>query len=370
MRALIKSRLVHYAGKLIEGGVLGTALLVPLIFSTKTPSNFALPKLTVLRLAASAIGLGMMVKRPNGFKGILPYVFSWILSAWKSPYPKTAFQGNYLRMSGVIEAVNLFILHLGSKMVPARKILSALMAAGAVISLFAFIQKKGLDRHKWGRDVSVRPGSTLGNPIFMGGFLAMLLPPTLLRFLEARYWEQKAGYLLLAGAYAWGIMASKSRSAYLGAVAGIAAFMANRMKRYRWMLIGLALPLLRVNWRSNRLNIWKDAILAWRDRPLFGWGNDCARPVINRHKSVATVKAEPGTSYDRVHNFYLDELVMRGAYGLLTFLRLAWLGFAHQWKAGQSDLAGMSAAFLFQNITAFPTATTWMAWWMGLGMGE
>jgi hypothetical protein len=388
VRATIKSRLCHYAGKLIEGAVLGGSLLVPLVFSTKTPSNFALPKSTVLRLAASAVAIGLVVKRQKIGRGVLPCLASWIVSAWKSPYSRTAFQGNYLRMSGVIEAVNLFVLYLGSKMVPARKILSALMLSGAIVTLFSLIQKIGWDGHKWGRDVKVRPGSTLGNPIFMGGFLAMLLPPTLLRFIEARYWEQKAGYLLLAGAYTWGIIVSKSRSAYLGAAAGVAVFATNLatkrrelVRSNRWWLAQMIIAIVpftrqigafigSLHFRSNRLNIWHDAIRAWKERPLFGWGNDCARPAINLHKSVATAKGEPETSFDRVHNHYLDELVMRGACGLLTFLRLAWLGFSRQWRSGQSDLAGMSAAFLAGNLTAFPTATTWMAWWMAQGMNE
>jgi len=41
--------------------------------------------------------------------------------------------------------------------------------------------------------------------------------------------------------------------------------------------------------------------------------------------------------------------------------------------AGRSDIRGSDMGkpnklFLTQNVTAFPAATTWMAWWMTFGM--
>lgn len=64
--------------------------------------------------------------------------------------------------------------------------LTAVLFLGAVpVGLYAIAQRLHLDRIAWSGDVSERVSSTLGNPIFVAAYAALLLPLALTRLFEA-----------------------------------------------------------------------------------------------------------------------------------------------------------------------------------------
>ncbi|MBI3638678.1 O-antigen ligase family protein [Candidatus Wolfebacteria bacterium] len=80
---------------------------------------------------------------------------------------------------------------------------------------------------------------------------------------------------------------------------------------------------------QTRLLLWKEAITAWKERPILGWGAENFTPAFEKYYNTKhfdpAQRQNPETRYsqvwfDRAHSIYFDYLVFGGALGLLSFL--------------------------------------------------
>jgi O-antigen ligase/Flp pilus assembly protein TadD len=118
------------------------------------------------------------------------------------------------------------------------KILAAILAGGALQAAYALAQSAGLepglaqalgpkafgfDRLNWTVSFGGRAGAFFGNPNFLGGHLAMLLPLALAWAL-AGPGSRKTAWLrwTVAALLAAGLVATQTRGAWIGAAAGLA----------------------------------------------------------------------------------------------------------------------------------------------------
>lgn len=218
-----------------------------------------------------------------------------------------------------------------------------------------------------------RMGSTLGNPISLGGYLIMVIPLTVWRIRQT--WRQRtddsvgsltrpALYTLLLLLQVAVLVFSQSRGPILGLAAGVVLGLlvwaaARRSTRVVYAIVAgsalLIIFLLLLNVpqgpltplrdlpyvgrlgkildpsdrgiATGRVHIWSgvmDTITADPLRTLIGYGPDTLGIAFDRHYPVGFLQVFNGAPerVDRAHNVLLDVTATRGLLGLAAYLAL------------------------------------------------
>lgn len=285
------------------------------------------------------------------------------------------------------------------------------LSAGFIVMFIAWLQTQSpellLNR---GSD---RVASTLGNPIYVGGYgLFLLFLAFLLSSREKNtLWKWFYGIVGLFGFFA--MFWSGTRGSMLGMVAGAAVAVIGYivvLKKYpkiRYSLMGLAvlgvaaIALLysfrQTNFVSNlpavgravntslsdvkaspRWIAWEIAIRGWQERPLFGWGPNNYFYAFNEHYNPRSLDFGYGeTWFDNAHNIILNTLTVQGAFGLIVFLGLyitAIVVLVRAYRKDKIDYHFMiiAGAFLVAHfvsvVTVFedPTSYIYLMFWFAV----
>lgn len=250
----------------------------------------------------------------------------------------------------VVTAVFWLVL-LRAADVDAQPIASSLAASASVIAAIALLQFAGLDVwHAMGwagagsTDPRMRVYATLGNPNFVGAFLAGVLPLTIALARSASRWQR----LLVAAAVVQGlaIAATGSRAAALGAFAAVVAMFlrSGRRNRRKWLLgfasaaillatfsISSARPLAETV--AGRLYVWRVVLPHLSSLPAFGYGPGAFEErfggwqgkYFRSPQNAADLRF--AARFDHAHNDLLEWAVNYGWVGL-AILALCLGGFA------------------------------------------
>lgn len=157
-----------------------------------------------------------------------------LISTALSPDPRLSWSGSYGRSLGTstqLAAMALFLLCVGhlrtrSQMV---RILAVVWWGSVPVCLYALLQTIGLDPYTPGL-AQLRPGSTLGNPIFLGAYLSFSLFLSL-ALLYLTFPQSAPGkgdgfrqgvVISVCGLQLWAIVTSSSRGPILGVIMGCA----------------------------------------------------------------------------------------------------------------------------------------------------
>lgn len=207
--------------------------------------------------------------------------------------------------------------------------------SAAAVGGYAILQSLGFDPIFKIKELPTggRAVSTLGSPVDLGAFLALLWPVALRR-LDA---ERGALPAVLAAAVAGGLVASGSRGALLAACAGTAGYWLMSRREGRSALpaaLGIAAlaSAFAVSWsfRSgatvrdlSRIEVWKAALAAFQRRPWLGWGPDGFEDAFKMLRSDRFVELLGSSTYQAyAHN---DLLHVLSGMGLLGAAAYAWL---------------------------------------------
>ena len=114
---------------------------------------------------------------------------------------------------------------------------------------------------------------------------------------------------------------------------------------------------------SRILNI-KIALAGWKERPLFGWGQDNYFYVFAKYNDARMYAQEPW--FDRTHNVFMDWLISAGIIGLISYLSLYVLAFILLWNKNSQKLhstkkdfiekallSGLLVSYFIHNIFVF-----------------
>jgi tetratricopeptide (TPR) repeat protein len=445
-------RLHRAATTALEAGWLATILLVPLAVNP-WGFNYELPKvalfrgLVLLMAAVHVLILAWSPGRPDPSPSpsrsrshglhrplvlaILLVAGTAILSTLTSPSPLLSLWGSYHRHQGayLLLCFVLWALLLAAYLrTPAhrRRLATAVVVIGSAVAVTPFIE--ALRWHK--NPFAWRPGGSLGNPIFLGAFLIMVIPFTLAGFISAfprllRGYQRAFFWGLALALQALALLVTQSRGPWVGALAGLALFIALAFwpTHRRVVLAGLVggtlliggltaglnfgtapssrlsqLPyvrrvVLQQGVRSGtvrvRLVLWqaaREVITTWPEiglepdrwhalRPLLGYGPDTAAAVYNTVYPPELAHIEdPDAIWDRAHNETLDIVTMRGWLGLAALAVLggacARRGLALCRAAADlaervqvaAPLAALAARAVEAQFAFSVTATTMMAW--------
>jgi hypothetical protein len=326
--ALIWSALVVWPGGSevlkVAGVALAAALMIPWIQVPTEPRT----RWAMLAVVAAALGAGLLALEPSA-----------------------ALVGSQARAQGLLIAAALIILALAaSTCTAAQRSLLYRRAAllGTVVSIYALLQRAGLDPVQWEAQSDHRPAATLGNATTLAGWLILLLPPSLLNLRSggSRLWWIPIGLQLTA------LLLTESRSAVLAlALAGLVLWLVWNPRQFR-----LGLPLLLMlllgavalaAWRPaslhDRAYLWRSAAQAITDphpvldaqgrsdrnpalRLWFGYGPDQQQAALDDVDRAGAGARSEALSWaaDRAHQGLLDGLLETGLFGLLSSLILIW----------------------------------------------
>lgn len=289
---------------------------------------------------------------------IILFIFAAIVTTIFSLNPEVSIYGQYERQIGLITIMMAGLLYYYSKVVLAdesrlRKIIFVMEAAAVLVSVYSFLQKFGMDPFDIQPIGIVRPVSTLGNAVFAGGFLAIVLPLSILNVSLKKNLLLRVLFpvLILAGTIVTG-----TRSAYLAVFFGLAATAMIYLfsKKTKGNIGALKKPLIAAGiiiaafvilvflfpenqfvqrflsifsaGDNTRMYLWRDSFNIFLKYPLFGTGIGLFPNALEGYYSVRLKTDEILRVFDNAHNNYLHILCTMGITGLITYLLLLGAG--------------------------------------------
>ena len=333
---------------------------------------------------------------------------------------------SYERMQGVVDLLHwfaFFTVLVSMLRTPRawRRLLVLNLAAGTVLVLLIIARSLEFDLPFYGdlpERHGLRLGGPLGNPIFLGAYLAVnaimalgfvaaaaLRPDaTGLTAVPAGRWRAGLAWAAVAALHLWGLVLAGSAGAFAGLLAGLVfaaagfAVLAQGRRRRAALLAGvLAAGALAVaagllaadpggaaaQWINHpavqlldkldpdhpsmkgRLVAWRMSLEGFAERPLLGWGPENFDVVFGR---FATGYGAAMEAHDRPHGTVFEVAATTGAAGLAAWLAL-WAGTLGAVWRGARGLAGPMqvlalfagaalAAHFVQGLTFFDTAAS------------
>lgn len=310
--------------------------------------------------------------------------------------PVKSFWSNFERMEGYIT-----LLHLGAFFVVASSVFdegrwkkwwNTTLAASVIMALYALFQVFGVISPN---QAGSRVDGTFGNTIYLAVYMLFhIFIALMFMWREWRNSVLRLVYALLILLQTFILYHTATRGAIIGLVGGIfvAALLSafNREEGGQTMRRAGILTLVAVivfiggffvlkdsslvssnpvlsRFSSltfseiktqGRYFVWPIAYEGWKEKPIFGWGQENFSYVFQKYYKPEMFHLEPW--FDRAHNIFLDWMVAGGALGLLSYLSLyvalmvlVWRstsGFSHTEK---SMLTGLVAAYCFHNFFVF-----------------
>jgi tetratricopeptide (TPR) repeat protein len=197
----------------MEAGWLVTVLVVPVFFNVYSNRIFEADKTILLRslallmLAAWLIKLldqgrlshkSLQIERSKIrsmlsvplIAPVLALTGVYLISTLLSISPGTSLFGSYTRLQGTYTTFSylvIFFVMAANLRQPEQveRVITVIVLASLPVSLYGILQRLQLDPIPWGGDQTRRAVANLGNPIFLGAYLAMVFPLTVGRMLQS-----------------------------------------------------------------------------------------------------------------------------------------------------------------------------------------
>ncbi len=332
-------------------------------------------------------------------KLLLAYYALLIVSIFFAKDKQSAVFG-YLRFDGVIVITIYLIIFFVARKIKTieRKFIYTILSIASLVSIHAILQKYYLDPIPEYMYYTGRYGlaqSTMGNPNYLGSYLALLIPFCFYLFIEKNMKIAFVSYGLLF----YALLCSRTRGAWIGGFLALVSFLIFKQKASKFIswqkinvikiiILSIVLVLIMsisdnfefvlrflsiffdfgdfLNKRPNlasggyvRLVIWEKVIEIIRNNPIVGIGVENLGQVMElKYREYMYSKVGMYQIYDTAHNEYLHIAVTSGLPSLVFYV-----GFFYHTlkksisKAGESDiylpvsasLIGFLAFSLFNN---------------------
>ena len=382
MNAVGRSAASDLPRSVVSAGV----LLVVLVVLPWLPHAFAIPKESVVCLAG---GLALVLMAIERNRTVLPWSRWWIavLVAPVALVTITAFLAgcDMLASDGPVRwwSYALFLLaahfacndaHSSARLIRVVVELGAIEGALVVVQVLwgqHVIDTSHLPSAKW------RAFGTLGNPNWVGAFLAATLPLSLARVHLATAARERTQSALMAGAVLAGLILTLARGAWLAAAGGIAALILLR-PGLRWgrlaPLVGTACILAgSIAWVTfgssqivaavtrapsieGRIRMWRGTVAMIAARPVRGWGAGrfaatyppFQRAMVRAESALAPVTDLP----EHPHNEFLFLAAESGIVALIALIAVWYLSVRTALGAAADSLLPVAAALVALAIDA------------------
>lgn len=201
--------------QIIEAGWLLALVIVPLFFNVYSSRVFEPDKISLLRSIATIMAVAWVAQRieaitrptsggerapgqPNALERFLRaplvvptllLVMVYILASITSVAPRASLWGSYQRLQGDYTTFSYIIVFLLMTQTLRRReqldrLLTTIVLTSVPIALYGLLQHYEMDPLPWGGDVSFRVAANMGNAIFIGAYLILVVPITLVQVLR------------------------------------------------------------------------------------------------------------------------------------------------------------------------------------------
>jgi len=217
------------------------------------------------------------------------------------------------------------------------KILKAGAVSTFIVSVYAILQKFGIDDQIWQEDVRSRVFATFGQPNWLGTWLAAALPILAVGYiLVKKKYKTIVALLIILSTLA--LYFTQSRSAMIGLFIGLLFLKtgSNRLVKPLTLIILIgslatfSMGSQSVESEPNyvitpstdiRIIVWKGSLDMFAARPIFGFGPETFAYVYPQHRPAEhNTTSEWDLIYNKAHNEYLHYLATTGLVGLCCFL--------------------------------------------------
>jgi O-antigen ligase len=288
---------------------------------------------------------------------VLIFALIYIISGFFGYNPSFSFWSNFERGEGGLQMIFLLIYFLLLVAVfkdeeSWRKMLVVASWAAVLVVGYGVGAALGI-KYFVGEGFCSRFAGSLGNPAYLGTY--MLFAIFYAVYLMVENWRTSKGWrwLGLLTAFIIFLLLSQTRGAFLGlGVAIVLGFLylflnSSISKKIRLFSLFFAAVLiisgsLAVKYRNSinlsmpfcgeqgtrlldvslntqnmqtRLLLWKQSIVIFKEKPVFGWGMENFNVPFEKHYNPYFE-----VWYDRAHNIFFDYLTMTGILGLLSFV--------------------------------------------------
>lgn len=427
----------------MEAVVLLAVVTVPLFFNPYSARVFEAEKVSLLRALALVAATVWLIRFLEGWDDGWPLSLSalreqpvvvasllialvTVVAGFTSITPRLSVWGSYQRSQGIITTLGYVVLFLATfttfrSSERRRRLVTTLLAASAPIALYAIIQYAGFDPVPLRSIDPSRVFATLSNPIFLGAYLAVVIPLTLAQIVRYRMtargvrWGGRVAYGVLLGLQLVAAVLSGSRGPWLGIAAGVGLFLfllALQSWR-RWlaagllagMVVGLAflgvlnLPntplaplrsapvmgrfghMLDGGSARVRVLIWRSVVERLADAPArlaLGYGPESTHAALLSTYQPELRHLEPERLPDRAHNVFLEALVTTGFLGAASVVFLfGSLLYTGLWGLGRISDAGSrnrwlgvtAAGVVLGLLVPWAVEGSWTFAGVGVGLG-
>ncbi|MFH0892308.1 MAG: O-antigen ligase family protein [Candidatus Falkowbacteria bacterium] len=413
----MKARLNKILDLFSETLILGVVFLVPIFFSPPffiTANTFELNKIVLFKILTLCLLAVTALKaatdrnfRVSGKKRLFSFSWNWLviggfflalaLATVFSIDPQKSFFGSYDRQQGLSAQIYylLFFVALVLNVFSfkqIKRILSAIVLSSAVVCGYGLSQQLGYDFMSWSESIEEtnRVTSTFGQPNFLGIFLLLAMPATVLAAVYAR--KRVIGFLCagVLGLELLNLLYIYSLSIWLSLFSSMAAtgffyVFVNRKNifsvlrgRFKKAILPAAVLILLAagvfyglhdSWflstkikqvlslegsAGTRLIYWRAAWDASKQKPFLGFGPETQADVLTGYYDkdwgiYAYVNVRP----DRAHNIILDTLLTGGWLGLAGFSVLLFSLYRFLYRGIRSGRNGSFFYLLFLAITSY-----------------
>ncbi len=285
------------------------------------------------------------------------------------------------------------------------------LIAGSVVMVLGMLQVANPDFLM--NQGSNRVASTLGNPIYVGGYGMFLAFVAYLLFIKDKNIVWRVVEVVLGVCGVLGMFFSGTRGSMLGLAAGLFIIIVGysialrehpRVRQALWGSLAIGMILLAILYayrqtdtvknipaigrtlntsmqeitNSPRWIAWHIAAESWAEKPVFGWGPNNFFYAFNKYYNPKSLEfGYNETWFDNAHNIIMNTLAVQGAFGIITYLALfvvSWVYIIRAYRQKRLDvhLAVVLAAFMFahlvENITVFENPTSYLSFmfWLAL----
>jgi len=295
----------------------------------------------------------------------LALILAFVLSTIFSSQPYTSLWGSFNRMDGLLTWFYYFAFFTVASGVTRNKndwqtIIKIAISGIIIISIYAFYKLWLIN------DISIiyRADSSLGNPVFLGGYLAISLPIALSYVLNKKYSVFKIVSFLALVLGIIVLFLTLARGSWIAALLAILLVLCLYFYRYKRQIfnlkaikikpivslflviiialscIGLLNSPVGTLWKNRiistasierRLHTWSTGLQAFKEKPVIGWGLENFKIAFNKHyMPFPTLKniTFQETHVDRAHNEYIDIAVTGGITVLTIYLLIIFLSLA------------------------------------------
>jgi len=189
------SKLYSFCDRVIEAGWLAALVIAPLFINFHSSVSFEPDKSTMVRSIALVMLAAFIIKRAS-LAELKPFLkqplfiitillgLSYLGSTFLSVLPAGSWWGSYARGQGTYSLMGYFVIFAVTALTlrdraQLERIFVTIILTSIPVVTYGFVQKLKLDVLPWGADFSTRIASTMGNPIFLGSYLIMVIPLTI-----------------------------------------------------------------------------------------------------------------------------------------------------------------------------------------------